>query len=523
MLSLSLFLACALSSPQQGERPVLGVVRSPDDKALKDAQLWFAPKVQSGYRWLDPLLRTPGRPVGSSGKRGNFRFATPVAGHLLITAPAKVGILVACTPGVPLFAHTLPLAEIMASGGRRMSGYIRALTTQTESVTLPAIDQERSVKLPEGRYSLLIHSGDEYAEHLLELRSGRQLELTESERPVVTVDLRACAFDSIWIEGWPEAKLQPSAEGRLSIRPIADELKLCGSRMESGVITEYLIPVRVKSGKVQSPALSLRKTVNIELRDSQGRPLADASICSVQVRGSQRIRTSQSQSDAQGKCILRVPRTQSQTQPSYVLAWKKGHGFVSMQLEAAQRDGITVPDGAVQTFRVINAKGDGVSGAQVTLDHASSLPRELRTDSRGQVQLHGCHGTIQLRVSADGYQAQQQAHLTNPEARIATIIKLAPGLRISGVVFDTAGAPAPEAVIELRDTTGILLAQSKTTSSNAAGQFQFEGLPDGIYTLFASLEQGSETLSARLTKVQPERGEWSLKLKSEDPTLPGKK
>jgi hypothetical protein len=137
---------------------------------------------------------------------------------------------------------------------------------------------------------------------------------------------------------------------------------------------------------------------------------------------------------------------------------------------------------------VLDPSGRAVQSALVELSGPSGA-RQTRTDAEGRFELTNLPAGIgySVAVTANGLipETQRNIQLVAGERvnlRFNLSRELDGGGSISGVVRAPNGQPFPGATVRI--VGGPAVGQSRTTSS--AGQFNFTGLPGGVYSLQTS-------------------------------------
>jgi hypothetical protein len=181
---------------------------------------------------------------------------------------------------------------------------------------------------------------------------------------------------------------------------------------------------------------------------------------------------------------------------------------------------IRLPDGRP-------ARGARVLLYPVRLENCGPLtdlhPPVLRyTNTRGQVRFPSlAAGRWQLRVQQELFVPEERILDIAKGQRLERQITLERGMRLHGKVLRPDGSPASGALLILSDQTVSGSSIVRETSAEADGSFRFTGLPRGYYLIEARRSFGIHSELARKRGLRPGPEPIELRLRDEDPPLPG--
>jgi hypothetical protein len=165
-----------------------------------------------------------------------------------------------------------------------------------------------------------------------------------------------------------------------------------------------------------------------------------------------------------------------------------------------------------------------IAGARVRLAPRDTAPahelltQELFTDRRGRVRFDGIRpGTLDLSVESPPFAPLSRVLSVGPGGRQQLEQTMEPGSLIRGIVVDEEGRPAEGAIVLARQLGVHEGVGELTRATDASGRFVFEGLPEGLFRLFASRVRGSQTESCLVRPVEPGPDEVRMRLVLEDP------
>jgi hypothetical protein len=150
-------------------------------------------------------------------------------------------------------------------------------------------------------------------------------------------------------------------------------------------------------------------------------------------------------------------------------------------------------------------------------------PPVLRyTNTRGQVRFPSlAAGRWQLRVQQELFVPEERILDIAKGQRLERQITLERGMRLHGKVLRPDGSPASGALLILSDQTVSGSSIVRETSAEADGSFRFTGLPRGYYLIEARRSFGIHSELARKRGLRPGPEPIELRLRDEDPPLPG--
>ncbi|MGH3486652.1 MAG: MFS transporter [Actinopolymorphaceae bacterium] len=217
-------------------------------------------------------------------------------------------------------------------------------------------------------------------------------------------------------------------------------------------------------------------------RRSDGRPLPGVALTLCDIAGEQVAR---SVAAGGGRYELTAPT------PGPYLLIASAHSYHPYAQVIDVRDDPTTVEltmnGETGIHGVVkNATGEPVAGASVTL-----------ADSDGEVVLSGATatgggyllgdieaGTYTLAVTAPGYRASAQVVHIPATRKIRCDVDLTGGGRLHGTVSGGRAGPLSDARLTLVDGWGRVV---RATASGPSGHYRFDELPEGDYTLVASM------------------------------------
>lgn len=251
--------------------------------------------------------------------------------------------------------------------------------------------------------------------------------------------------------------------------------------------------------------------VSGQVRAADGTPIAGAAVTLADLAGRQ---VAVAQADAGGQYQLAAPGMGSYL----VIASAAGHqpaaGMVTAAGAAARHD-VVLPGGSrlAGTVRVAGS-GQPVGGAIVTVaDGRGEIAGVTTTAADGSYSLtHLAEGHYALVVAADAYTPAAVQVTVEQGTLTRRDVELPASGRVAGTVLNAAGdGPFPGARLSLADETGT---EIETTTADEDGQFLFNDVPSGRYTLTAvGYQPGVATLvpgddrrrRADITLTAPER------------------
>jgi protocatechuate 3,4-dioxygenase beta subunit len=186
---------------------------------------------------------------------------------------------------------------------------------------------------------------------------------------------------------------------------------------------------------------------------------------------------------------------------------------------------VALPEPATIELTLAGPAGIGpVAGARVRLiprDPVAGIERlakELFTDRRGRVRFDGVRpGDLDLLAESPPLAPMSRALLLQAGERVALAETMEPGSLVRGIVVDEDGRPVAGAIVILgqlgvHDGVG-----EQTRATDRHGGFVFDGLPEGLFRLFASRVRGGITESCLLRPVEPGPEQVRMRLVPEDP------
>ena len=228
--------------------------------------------------------------------------------------------------------------------------------------------------------------------------------------------------------------------------------------------------------------------------------------------------------DAGGRTTVAVADAD---EPASVIV--KARGYASASLPLPDTDEILtvrLKKGHGLRLQVFDPRGNPAIDTLIAwrVDEVSLLDSVHRTDATGSVSLSDLpSGAVRLRILHPDFLDRDYLVVVEPGEIRRRIIRAEPGFRVLGRVLLPDGKPAVGAVVTLRDTMSRLPFRPRTAVTGAAGRFEIRGLPwNQRMRLSARFARaGSSFISAQIL-LQPDESPWEIRLKSEDPRLPGR-
>ncbi|MCA8957457.1 MAG: carboxypeptidase regulatory-like domain-containing protein, partial [Planctomycetes bacterium] len=226
--------------------------------------------------------------------------------------------------------------------------------------------------------------------------------------------------------------------------------------------------------------------------------------------------------DASGRAGFALPAPTASTQ---VVVSAPGYGTVVVPPPEDGSNEVRLPTAVAARQQVLDPTGGPATHLAVHIEHPGSwlLTQVAFADGGGMVRLELPRGTYGMRPWHPHYLNRARTLLVTGRDDPPPI-RCEPGFRVHGRILLPDGKPARGAVVTLRDSTDARV-RRRTAVCDRDGGFQISGLP----------EHARMRLSARLTQsdgrafiseqiwVQPELEDVELRLKSEDPPLPGRR
>lgn len=509
-------IACSLlwAAVAPAQPPVQGLVLTPEARPLAGAEISFHPAPTSALPWLASIEAPRSAVRTRSDERGHYRIS-PVASTGCVMALHSTGlgaIVAGAAPGNPDRIAMKPLSEISIAGeAGSFSAHVAFVLPDGETQYLGQWDCEK-LRLPQGTYRLLVLRGDRRRQYTCRVTEGRTVELPAL---LPTRTLRVKDFDGeVSLAGWPGLAL-PRTRAGVPVNPGAQVLRFVLRHGADRTFTE----VWVKNGTEQCDLPPPPDWADVRVIDRAGQPISGARVYTVSATAGRPVAVAMSVSNRDG----RARRARCAAATRVVI---EARGFGLMLIDDAELSG----QSDIQLARGHEARALVLLDARDAND-ARGLSFELRydsnpwcvfvsrTDARGQARfLDLPPGDATLWLNSDRHLPSTRG-VSISEETSTWRVRADPGAGISGRV-ELGGAPAPGALIRLRDTTR-QLARTRITVADGLGQFSFLGLPsEALLTLSAEIQRAGSTWSAQLRAVQPDGDDAVLELRLEDPPLP---
>ena len=426
----------------------------------------------------------------------------PVVGALVSSQHAA---LVSCEP---LGAVTL---------GRRVDVFLQALDSASRGIPLGSRRSVDEVRLPAGRYRLLVVDGVRAMEqHVVQVRSGHTTAVTTVAEP------RSLAIPDgpqVYVQSWPGVPM-PRAVGRVLVPGGRGPLRiLVRTPFESGAVLERMwldsepAVFRIREFPRQA----------VVVRDSTGEPLLGARVVSVRSpAGGPRI-VAAAQTDGRGRVEIPVAE---HADPRSLVVTARGFSPVTVPWSGESTE-IELSRGQRVRLQVLDPRGDPAVGIPVQLirPNAPLLTSNHTTDRLGSLSLDGLPvGGLKVRLTHPTV-LDRAYSVEIPAGPPQTVrIQTDPGFRVVGRILLPDGKPAPGALVSVRDTTGRSGLPEKIAVSDADGEFEIGGLPENSrLRLGAKLTLEERSYISQQVWVRPGGSRWEIELKQEDPDLAGRR
>jgi MFS family permease len=382
-------------------------------------------RVADGLAWLVPQLSVEGAAVLAAALPPTFRYAIPVL---------MAGLLIACV----LEESALRTARQVETNARTTRDHQGAtdMVTDVEHHSFEPPDREPEDRLPEDR---------EPEDHE---RAGQE---AADRQPT---DRQPA--------GAQPADLESNA--RLS----------CAGRAVAEPVGTYAV-----STGTDAPD---HRRIQAVARRTDGQPLPGVALTLCDIGGEQ---VGRSVAAGGGRYELTAP-----SPGPYLLIASADSYHPYAQIIDVRDDPTTVEltmTGETGIHGVVkNATGEPVAGASVTLaDSDGSMVLCGATATGGGYLLGDLEpGTYTLAVAAPGYRASVQVVHVPATQKIRCDVQLTGGGRLHGTVSGGRAGPLSDARVTLVDTWGRVV---RATASGPSGHYRFDELPEGDYTLVASM------------------------------------
>ncbi len=516
VLPLFAVLGTALAA-QAPPDEVLGLVRTDSGRQVAGAHVAFVPDRTGGLAWAAPVRTEPAAVTGTADDHGRFRFPSgSTGGCLLVETDDGLGAaLPAASPGRATPVTVRALAEVGFDDGVRFTAHLRLLRGAAPSATVPARSGTK-IRLPAGEWLVLAVRGDGRAvERRVSLRPGTRASWPAPDHAgpsvVPAADAARCR-----IVRWPEVALAdplPVLSGPALLRAAVDGP--AGARAFEAV----WVPLDATTVTLPETHPTWR-TIRVCGPDGAPPP-ADTTVATIAATAGGPSLQGFARPDDHGDVPLRVDRPELAS-ALLAIARAPGHAPAAVRVDALDADAVLcLTPAAPLTFRLVGVDGEPVAGAPVHVPSPAGplLDRVLVSDADGLVVVpEAGPGPLQVEVRDPDHLPLDATVTRKPPA--TPVLQLSAGRHLGGRVLWPDERPASGVTVELRDSTGALGVETRVTTSARDGSYAFDGLPEGIYVVFASTARGGRTWSGR-ARAYPGADEWHLILHNEDPTLPG--
>lgn len=531
---------------------VLGRVTNSQGKAVAGARILFRAADLGWPPWQETQARA--LRVTQTDARGRFRIDlgtgdAAVSGVLMADHRDHGGSLVLdATAGIPIAVRLEPTGRVVVAGLDRSTPFrlwLRALRPNTQSTLLEArqsVERPESdaaaIELPAGEYLALLDVDGRRIETHCRVVAGATTTLAAPpvQLPRATMAAPPDADPALRLALWPEVPLvvkrdpetQTCSVDLPASRGIVRVLEVSRTGATARAFREFGVDGRAGLVDLGRDATGWHTITLVD--EGDGSPVQGADLFLIEHQGRGRRVVSRSQSDANGLAqiagasITADGAHQGVESDSRLLVVLRTDGppitYPLSEVVEAQR--LAVPARPARSL-IVRVEGfDPITEppARVQLDQEpwGTLVRTAYTNARGEAYFERLSdGVARLQANHALHQPVQREVSIDADGR--TVLTVAPGYLLSGRVT-RGGQPAPGVVVELRDASGTAGTATRLVATDADGRFDFPGLPNAPFTVFAQSESEGTTWSARWSGLRPTRGV-EIELVSEDPPLPG--
>jgi len=487
--------------------------------------------------WPSPA-GPPASVATRSGADGRFGLVSPEASGDAVVGVVWVpsrngeatGALQAVAPSAPeapgLEVHCRPLHRVPLPIPGEVHLRLGTVVGSPYAGRRDAADA--AVHLPEGRYRALVVGGDEVVEMAIRVPAAGA--------PVVcpTVHLLVDPGDGgddavAFLPGWPEVPLDGVLTtwrlGAQSARAL-QWMWLRSSAAEGGVLRDLW----VREDGVEPPA-DAGPRGTLAVRDSEGRPVADARVFTFVESDGGAHRRALTWTDATGRARCVDP-------PVGVT----GHAvvahpaFAPRAVSLPRAEPVVLDRGTSVELQVVDEDGNGVPGIAVEMewDRAPLLRSTWVTDLQGHVRrTRVTPGDVTVRVRdgerwAEPLAVTLRPGVSGPPTPRPLRLVARPGAQLCGRVVQPDGEPAAGAVVSIAPRRGEEPPDARSVRTDRAGMFRLGGLPTdaGVWLSARWLDPAHNAyLTSRVPAVAGSDADSAppvtLQLRAEDPPLPG--
>jgi hypothetical protein len=497
--SIRLFLAATLAGAiclaQQPRSVLVGrVVAAGSGRPLAAAKVTFQPEEGHQVTLLRGWVGAAPRQVTHTDARGRFRIPSQTAGCLLVQhQPSGLGaILHRAAPNSFYKVQARPMGELVLPGAGQATAHVLAVSPAGRETHLGPWPGPR-IRLPEGRYRLLVDTGQGWSELRCQVVSAHRqpLELTAGAQ---TLRLFDGFRGRVTLMGWPRIALSTAGgKVRVPAGPGPRILQVWEERDGCILLQESWIQHPVQSLRPASRDIRL-----VEVVDGNGRAVPGA-LCFSGYRGPGGVRVvSRSQSNAQGL----APVANVAKEPTgFVLVLKRGHAVGHVEVFGTDgRVPVQLQRGHSFRLLVLGPRGDPQPNVEVQLRPVAAPwgARSSFTDPKGEV-LFTELALGEARVLLLGTRFLMEEHPVRvTETARPVRIQARRGHEIQGQVLLPSGRPAAHALVVVRDPRGSLPVAEVVASTGPDGRFTVAGLPKGTSLVLTAERRVHEPARAPL-------------------------
>jgi hypothetical protein len=500
-------------APAAGE--VLGIVRTGSGRLVDGAQIRFcgdSPGIRASSAQPTPAAGRTGS--GSTERGGRFRFDVPTpSGTLWVTTEDGLGAIVAGVQvGAPVVVTVEPLAAVQLDDGSEFRCLIQALAVGQPPSRLDDRPTAPSavLRLPAGRYLMLVGTDDSWVERTIELRPGDRETIPTTPPDGEALPGPVAAW---FVDRWAGLPL-PLADGLPVHLGGPDVVTRRSSPREGIALFDRSWFTAVRPLELPAPQGQI---LEAQVKSTDGGVITgcDSSTWSASPGGLVLLAECHRGGD-DGTVPYWAP---SLPAGSRVLFSAPRHRPASFPIDAIPQPVVLEPSAECR----VRVRLPGLRPARIVVREPGDpcVTMQTTTDPRGMAVLpHVPTAAAEVTVTSPG-SAPLRATF-DALGLPAAVLELAPGLLLRGLVHDADGQPAPFCEVEVRDPSGTLLDKPRRTVSDDRGSFVVEGLADGTYTIWVRDSRDGRTYSGQTRGAQPGRDVWEVTLRDEDPKHPGR-